>query len=278
MACDRCHSVAQKNRSTLSTTKPHLIAQAAARRNFWHAHAFVVYFFSHPPTGPESRSFERDPSLTNNDCRSRLVAAWRLATWCIRGRAVLVCVFDECAFYKDETSATPDTELYAAIGPATLTLRDQSMLIGISTPHKKSGLLWNKFQKSYGKDDPNVLVATSLQLNPTLPVDEIEAEIAADPDLKRAEYLCEWRTDISSFVSPEIVDAAIERGKQVISPQGQAAVGYIDVSGGVHDAHDAKSGHRHLSRWATGDMFCSKPLNRHRSLTCLQRIAAAYRK
>jgi hypothetical protein len=157
----------------------------------------------------------------------------------IRGRAVLCAVLDEVAFYRDENSSTPDTELYNALTPGMKTLRDQAMIIGISSAHKKSGLLYSKFQQCYGKNDSKVLVvrATSMQLNPTLPADEIEAEIAADPDLKRAEYLCEWRSDISSFVSPEMVDAAIVKGRHVISPQGQACVGFVDVSGGVNDAH-----------------------------------------
>ena len=157
----------------------------------------------------------------------------------IRGRAVLCAVLDECAFYHDTTNALPDTELYGALKPGILTLIDQAMLIGISTPHKKSGLLWDKYQESYGKDDDDVLVikATSPELNPTLPADFIDKQIAKDPELNRAEYLCEWRTDIASFILSEIVDAAIVKGRQVISPHGQPCVGFIDVSGGVHDSH-----------------------------------------
>jgi hypothetical protein len=158
----------------------------------------------------------------------------------IRGRPVLAGILDECAFYSDLNSASPDTELYGALKPGILTLIDQAMLIGISTPHKKSGLLWDKYQESFGKDDPDVLVikATSLQLNPTLPAAFIEAEIAKNPELNRAEYLCEWRQDISSFVPNEIVDSAIVRGRSIIQPSKDTpAVGFIDVSGGVHDSH-----------------------------------------
>jgi hypothetical protein len=36
----------------------------------------------------------------------------------VRGRAVLLAILDECAYYRDETSATPDEELYRAIGPS----------------------------------------------------------------------------------------------------------------------------------------------------------------
>jgi hypothetical protein len=158
----------------------------------------------------------------------------------VRGRAVLCCVMDEVAFFKDENSASPDTELYNAVTPGMLTLKDQAMLVAISTPHKKSGLLWNKFSESFGKDDSNVLVvkATTLQLNPTVDAETIAAEIAANPELKKAEYLCEWRTDISSFIGSEIYDAAVVRGRTVISPPEAAqCVGFVDVSGGVSDSH-----------------------------------------
>jgi hypothetical protein len=80
-----------------------------------------------------------------------------------------------------------------------------------------------------------VVKATSMQLNPTLPADEIEAEIAADPDLKRAEYLCEWREDISSFVASEIVDAATLKGIAVIPPDpAKSYVAFLDLAGGAN--------------------------------------------
>jgi hypothetical protein len=76
----------------------------------------------------------------------------------VRGRAVLSVVMDETAMMRDEYSSKPDTELYAAVKPDTLMLRDQSMIIGISTPLTKTGLLYQKFVKHYGKDDDEVLV------------------------------------------------------------------------------------------------------------------------
>jgi hypothetical protein len=69
---------------------------------------------------------------------------------------VLVAVMDECAFFRDESSSTPDVEPYVAIKPGMLTLADRAMLVGISTPHKKSGLLWTKYHDCFGKDDPDV--------------------------------------------------------------------------------------------------------------------------
>jgi hypothetical protein len=58
----------------------------------------------------------------------------------VRGRPILRCVMDELAYFKSEDSAMPDLEVYRAIGPATATLPG-SMIIGISSPYKQSGLL-----------------------------------------------------------------------------------------------------------------------------------------
>lgn len=157
----------------------------------------------------------------------------------IRGRAILVGVLDECAYYPAETSSSPDTELYSALTPGMKTLPD-AMLIGISTPHLRDGLLWDKFQASYGKDDQTTLVvkATSLQLNPLLSAEELEAEIAADPVRKRAEYLVEWRESASNLITGDMVDAVTMKGILVIAPEnGHPYTGFVDVSGDAKDSH-----------------------------------------
>ena len=56
----------------------------------------------------------------------------------VRGRTIVLAVLDECAFYRDEGSASPDVETYNAITPGMITLPD-AMLIGISSPYRKSG-------------------------------------------------------------------------------------------------------------------------------------------
>ena len=73
------------------------------------------------------------------------------------GRGILICVLDECAFFRDENSATPDEELYRAVLPG-LARVPNSMLIGISSPYKKSGLLYRKYCESFAQNDDDVLV------------------------------------------------------------------------------------------------------------------------
>jgi phage terminase large subunit-like protein len=76
----------------------------------------------------------------------------------VRGRPILCAVLDELAFYSDEASANPDEELYRAIKPGMATLADDALLVAISTPYARRGLLYKKFKAHYGKDSDDVLV------------------------------------------------------------------------------------------------------------------------
>jgi phage terminase large subunit-like protein len=66
----------------------------------------------------------------------------------VRGRAVLLAVFDELAYWRDESSSAPDEELYKAIVPALASIPG-SQIIGISSPYRKSGLLYKKYKKHF---------------------------------------------------------------------------------------------------------------------------------
>lgn len=70
----------------------------------------------------------------------------------IRGYTVLTCVFDEIAFWRSEDSANPAEEIYAAVQPATATIPG-AMIFGISSPYRRSGLLYVNHQRFFGKDD-----------------------------------------------------------------------------------------------------------------------------
>ena len=75
----------------------------------------------------------------------------------VRGRTVVAAIFDEVAHWRNEASANPDEDVYSAIQPATLTIPN-ALMIGISSPYARRGLLWRKFDAHYGKPGP-VLVA-----------------------------------------------------------------------------------------------------------------------
>src|ERR1700722_12653876 len=74
----------------------------------------------------------------------------------IRGRTLVAVVFDEIAFWRDESSAIPDIETYRAVLPSLATTN--GLLIGISSPYRKLGLLHQKHRDYFGVDGDEVLV------------------------------------------------------------------------------------------------------------------------
>ncbi|WP_425907606.1 hypothetical protein [Nitrobacter sp. TKz-YC02] len=167
-----------------------------------------------------------DITVASNDYRS------------VRGRPVRLAIFDEVAFFRDENSASPDTELYNAIRPALASLPG-SRIIGISSPYRKSGLLWNKVKRHFGRDDDDVLViqAATRTLNPTIDQAFIDQALADDPVGARAEWLGEFRSDIAGYADFELIDGAVDRGITVRPPrQGLTYIGACDPGGGVRDS------------------------------------------
>jgi hypothetical protein len=98
----------------------------------------------------------------------------------VRGRTLIACIFDEVAFWRDETSATPDVETYRAVLPALATIN--GLLIGISTPYRKLGLLHQKH-----RDEVLVVQGGTTVFNPTLSEQTIATQRAADPTAAASE-------------------------------------------------------------------------------------------
>jgi hypothetical protein len=100
----------------------------------------------------------------------------------VRGRSLACTILGECAFWRDDASAAPADELYVAIVPGGATIPG-SMIVGISSPHRRDGLLYEKWKDHFGKPDDEVLViqAPSRALNPSLPAKIVETRSPAIP-------------------------------------------------------------------------------------------------
>ena len=168
----------------------------------------------------------------------------------LRGRTLVAAVMDEVSFFRDESSATPDIETYRAILPSLATT--DGMLIGISTPYRKMGLLHAKFRGHFGVDDDEVLVVKggTKEFNPTLSERTIETQRAADPTAASSEWDAEFRADISSFLDDQLIEQAIEHGRPLELPPTKTLFGSIykaftDPSGGVgQDAYTLAIAHK----------------------------------
>jgi len=130
--------------------------------------------------------------------------------------------------------------------PGMATLPD-AMLVGISSPYRRAGLLYGKWKRHFGKDSDDVLVvhAPTRALNPTHPQADIDRAMEEDPAVARAEYYAEWRDDVATYVGRELIEAAVDAGVAVRPPvPGARYHAFADPSGGVADAFTCGVAHR----------------------------------
>jgi hypothetical protein len=163
----------------------------------------------------------------------------------IRGPTVVCAIFEELAFWYSDDSANPDKEVLRAVRPSMLTVPG-ALLLGISSPYAKRGLLYEKYREHYGRDDSRVLVwkASTETMNPQVDADTIAQAYADDPVAAAAEYGGEFRSDLESFISREAVDAVVSRGLfERPRMRGVRYFGFCDPSGGARDSFTAAIAH-----------------------------------
>lgn len=156
----------------------------------------------------------------------------------VRGRTLLAAIFDEVCFWSDENSAKPDVETHAAVTPGLARMKG-SMLFMISSVHKRAGLAYQRWKRHYGKDKDDVLcvLGSTLQFNPSFDRALIDRSLEEDPERYGAEYLSQWRDDLTNFISRELLEGLVDRHVTVRPPE--AGVSYIcgcDASGGRGDS------------------------------------------
>ena len=163
----------------------------------------------------------------------------------VRGRTVVCAILDEVGVWRSDAETAPDIETYTALTPAMVRVPG-SMLIGISTPFRRRGLLYERCQAYFGKNDDTVLVVrgASPLFNPKVPQSIIDADMARDPERAAAEWLAHWRTDLSDFIGRDLLDAAVTPGITVRPPLGGVSyVAWVDASGGRGDAFTSAVAH-----------------------------------
>jgi hypothetical protein len=152
----------------------------------------------------------------------------------VRGLTLLCAIIDEVAFLRSEDSANPDVELVRALRPGLATTG--GLLLGLSSPWARRGVLWTKYRQHYAVDGSPVLVwqAPTSVMNPTLDTTVLAADAEDDPEAAASEYGGAFRADLESYVSMDVLDACTTPGVTV-RPPGPAtrdAVAFVDASGG----------------------------------------------
>lgn len=155
----------------------------------------------------------------------------------IRGYTLLCAILEEIAFWRSEESANPDKEILAAVRPSLATIPD-SLLIGISTPYSRAGVLFEMFKRHYGKaGGPLIWRAATKKMNPTIDREIIKNALKEDPSAASAEWEAEFRADIEAFMPPEFIEAVIIPGRYELPRIEDAEYfAFCDPSGGRQDS------------------------------------------
>lgn len=180
----------------------------------------------------------------NNGVRIEILAGdWRT----VRGYTLLAAIVDEAAFfgYDTDSKVKNDAELIRAIKPSLAT--SGGKLIAISSPYAEKGWCFNTYRANFANDAGPTLVwnCPSRVMNATLPQEVVDEALLEDPAAARAEYLGQFRNDIVTFLTRDIIEACVIRDRTELLPQPKLKYfGFCDVSGGRNDDAAMAIGHR----------------------------------
>jgi hypothetical protein len=195
---------------------------------------------------PVLRSMVTSDLKETIELRNGVVISIKTASYrTLRGFTVLAAILEEVAFWRSEESANPDREIMAALRPALATI-PESLLIGISTPYARSGVLYEQFKKYFGKPGPSLIwKARTTMMNPTIDARTIRKEMEEDPQAARSEWLAEFREDIEAFLPLELVESAVVPGRYELARSSCVSYsGFLDPSGGRSDSFTMAIAHR----------------------------------
>jgi len=163
----------------------------------------------------------------------------------LRGYTVLAAICDEIAFWRVE-GASPAKEILTALRPALATIPG-SLLLAVSTPYSRTGPLYEAFREKHGQNDRDILVwkAPTKAMNPTIQDRVIDKALKEDFSAGRAEWLAEFREDLETFLSTEMIENAIIPGRwELPKIEGVNYLAFTDPSGGRVDSFTLAIAHR----------------------------------
>jgi hypothetical protein len=166
----------------------------------------------------------------------------------VRGRSAIAVLGSECCHWRtDEHAASSDEEVVGAAEPSMAMCPDGGLLMLGSSVHRKVGYMYRKFRQLHGNDETGDICwfAPSATMNLRLPASVIDAALAENRPKAAAEYLNQWREDLSDFIPHDVIEAATDFGVHERAPvAGKRYVAYCDASSGVADSFALAIAHR----------------------------------
>lgn len=156
-----------------------------------------------------------------------------------RGYTVVAALCDEIAFWPTDQSANPDAEIVTAVRAAMITIPN-AMLVCLSSPYARRGVLYETYRRYYGQDSRDILVwqAPTWTMNPTIPQCFLDRERERDPLAFQSEYGAQFRSDVSAALDPAWIDGALclPNLDAPPSPHSRPYVAFADMSDGRSDS------------------------------------------
>ena len=170
-------------------------------------------------------------------------ANWRT----LRGGTLICGVMDEVSFFfsGDETK-NEDDEILSALRYGTLTTKGP--IICITSPHFKTGIVWNTYKDHYGSaGDADILVShgATTDFNPTVDPVWIARMYKRDALKAASEIGGAFREDTGGFITLTDMMRHVPKKTTVRPPElGWDYVAFCDPSGGRSDAFTLAIAHR----------------------------------
>jgi len=216
---------------------------AADRRQARTIMGYVKAFLEHPRLKDR---VTKDSAESINIDTDKVVEVVTASYRAVRSRTVLAALCDEIAFWQsDDASLNPDHEIIAALEPSMATIPN-ALLLGASSPYARRGVLWDHFDKWFGKPGgPLIWKAPTIVMNPTVPQSFLDEKYEEDPIAAAAEYGAEFRTDVDAFITREALDSAIttDYTEYPPNPSIKSYKAFCDPSGGSSDSMTLAIGH-----------------------------------
>ncbi len=188
------------------------------------------YLKESPLLSEELVSERRDALVLRNGIEVRVFPCTSKS---IYGYSVPAGGMDELGRFKFEGAADSDVDIQASI------LRGQvnyprAKLFKVSTPSGRDGVLYQDFQQSYGKNDPDRLVwhLSSERMNPDGVDPAFLARMRTRLDAMRYARLfeAEFSEDVGVFLPAHLVEAAVETGVTMRPPEsGRKSVAALGI-------------------------------------------------
>lgn len=196
---------------------------------------------------PMVKSLVRKRRAESIELRNRITIEVHAASFrSVRGFTAVAIIADETAFWRDDTSANPDVEILNALRPSMASVPG-ALLMCISTPYARRGALYQAYERYFGQDHPEILIwqSDSKSMNPTLSQGTIDGAYDRDAISAAAEYGAQFRRDIESFISREVIEACVATGRHELRRNSAHQYhAFVDPSGGSSDSMTLTIAHR----------------------------------